>query len=111
MAQKNRLILPALELAYIFAAIAHAPRRVIVECMIPHVYQALRELDVLETNGINGSVKPWRNNKVTQKNHNKMRSKAEGRVGYWDDLCLARFLEGVCWRFVAYPVRLFILPS
>lgn len=32
--------------------------------------------------------------------------KLESRSGYWDDVCLARFLEGVCWRFVAYPVRL-----
>lgn len=22
---------------------------------------------------------------------------------YWDDWCLVRFLEGVCWRYVAYP--------
>jgi len=26
---------------------------------------------------------------------------------YYDDLCLARFLEGVCLRYVAYPVRFF----
>jgi hypothetical protein len=25
---------------------------------------------------------------------------------YYDDLCLARFLEGVCLRYVAYPVSL-----
>lgn len=25
--------------------------------------------------------------------------------GHWDDVCLARFLEGVCLRFIAYPVR------
>ncbi len=24
--------------------------------------------------------------------------------GYWDDLCLARFLEGICLRYIAYPV-------
>lgn len=29
-----------------------------------------------------------------------------GKGGYWDDYCLARFLEGVCLRYVAYPVRL-----
>ena len=27
--------------------------------------------------------------------------------GYWDDLCLANFLLGVCLRYVAYPVSLF----
>jgi hypothetical protein len=25
---------------------------------------------------------------------------------YWDDWCMVRFLEGVCWRYVAYPVSL-----
>jgi hypothetical protein len=25
--------------------------------------------------------------------------------GYWDDLCLSRFLEGICLRYLAYPVR------
>ena len=30
-----------------------------------------------------------------------------GADEYWDDLCLARFLEGVCLRFVAYPVGLY----
>ena len=24
--------------------------------------------------------------------------------GYWDDGCLVRFLEGVCWQYLAYPV-------
>lgn len=24
--------------------------------------------------------------------------------GYYDDLCLGRFLEGVCCRYIAYPV-------
>lgn len=28
---------------------------------------------------------------------------------YYDDLCLARFLEGVCLRYVAYPVGVFFL--
>jgi hypothetical protein len=27
-----------------------------------------------------------------------------GKGGYWDDLCLAKFLEGVCLRYIAYPV-------
>lgn len=26
---------------------------------------------------------------------------------YWDDLALARFLKGVCLRYVAYPVSSF----
>lgn len=28
----------------------------------------------------------------------------ESGHGYWDDLCLARFLEGICSRYVAFPV-------
>ncbi|KAG1873955.1 hypothetical protein F4604DRAFT_1582539 [Suillus subluteus] len=77
LAQSDRLLLPALELAYVFHAIAHAPREVIVKEMIPALGGALGEL---------GKGK-----------------KLESRSGYWDDVCLARFLEGVCWRFVAYP--------
>ena len=115
MAQKSRLILPALELAYVFSAIAHAPRQVVVERMIPHVHEALGELGVLETNHVNnvgsanGNANPGsEKNKAAQKNHSKTRSKVERNEGYWDDLCLARFLEGVCWRFVAYPVCSFL---
>ncbi|KAG8215539.1 hypothetical protein J3R82DRAFT_9198 [Butyriboletus roseoflavus] len=104
LGQQNRLILPALELAYVFAALAHAPRQVVLERMIPHVRQALEELGVLEVNSVNGVANPnGGKNKTVEKNRRKARSRAEGKEGYWDDLCLARFLEGVCWRFVAYP--------
>ncbi|KAI9457359.1 hypothetical protein HD554DRAFT_2142813 [Boletus coccyginus] len=105
LAQENWLVLPALELAYVFTAIAHAPRQVVLERMIPHVHQALEELGMLAMNSVNGDTNSGggKNKKVSQKSHRKARSKAEGREGYWDDLCLARFLEGVCWRFVAYP--------
>ncbi|KAG2087614.1 uncharacterized protein F5147DRAFT_748515 [Suillus discolor] len=43
LAQSDTLLLPALELAYVFHAIAHAPREVIVREMIPAVGDALRE--------------------------------------------------------------------
>jgi hypothetical protein len=78
--------------------------------MIPHVHQALEELGVLVMNGVNGdaNLNGVRIKKVAEKNNRKPRSKAEGKEGYWDDLCLARFLEGVCWRFVAYPVCPFV---
>lgn len=105
LAQKNRLILPALELAYVFFAISHAPRQIVLGRMIPHINQALEDLGVLETDRVNqGALANGEKSNGTAKNHRKAKSKAEGKDGYWDDLCLARFLEGVCWRFVAYPV-------
>ncbi|KNZ80288.1 Tetratricopeptide repeat protein 39B [Termitomyces sp. J132] len=77
--QANRLLLPALEIAYIFYAIAHAPRSVLSAKMLPLVRGALQKLS-LGPEGYEG-----------------------GKGEYWDDLCLARFLEGVCLRFIAYP--------
>lgn len=29
-----------------------------------------------------------------------------GKGGYWDDYCLGKFLEGICLRYIAYPVSL-----
>ncbi|KAF8209173.1 hypothetical protein K438DRAFT_1811866 [Mycena galopus ATCC 62051] len=75
IAQDNRLALPALEISYVFLAIAHAPRHVVEGQMLPSVRALLAKL--AET-------------KETEK-------------GYWDDYCLARFLEGVCLRYVAFP--------
>ena len=34
---------------------------------------------------------------------------AESDNGYWDDWCLTKFLEGVCFRYVAFPVGLSLL--
>ncbi|KAI9435435.1 hypothetical protein H4582DRAFT_1817570 [Lactarius indigo] len=80
-AQGGRLFLPALELAYIFQAIAHAPRSVIAEQMLPLVEAALAKL------------KPYEGTPQTY-----------GKTAeYWDDWCLARHLEGVCLRYIAYP--------
>ncbi|KZV62664.1 hypothetical protein PENSPDRAFT_591100 [Peniophora sp. CONT] len=75
---QKRLSLPALELACIFGAIAHAPRDVIHERMLPVVEATLAELKPFE-------------------------SEPAKRPGYWDDWCLAHYLEGVCMRFIAYP--------
>ena len=37
--------------------------------------------------------------------------KYEGGVGYWDDYCLTKFLEGVCLRYIAYPVSVVVFHS
>ncbi|TFK32751.1 hypothetical protein BDQ12DRAFT_692043, partial [Crucibulum laeve] len=79
--QNNRLALPALEIAYLFMGIAHAPRKVITNKMLPEVDALLATLDQYA---------------------NKPKEYEKGQ-GYWDDLCLAKFLKGVCLRYVAYP--------
>ncbi|KAA1467016.1 hypothetical protein DENSPDRAFT_768100 [Dentipellis sp. KUC8613] len=79
--QGGRLALPALELAYIFLGIAHAPRAVIIDRMLPCVDAQLAELRA----------------------HERDTAKYGGGRGYWDDWCLTRFLEGVCLRYIAYP--------
>jgi len=82
-AQGGRLLLPALELAYILHAVSRAPRSVIAEQMLPLVGTALVELKRCE-----GS--PEKYGKGSE---------------FWDDWCLARHLEGACLRYIAYPVR------
>ncbi|EPQ57674.1 hypothetical protein GLOTRDRAFT_74595 [Gloeophyllum trabeum ATCC 11539] len=77
--QGGRLLLPALEFGYVFLCIAHAPRSVLVTKMLPMVQESLRTLD------------------SRRENQSKYGS------GYWDDYCLARFLQGVCLRYVAHP--------
>ncbi|KAJ3905420.1 hypothetical protein F5879DRAFT_950591 [Lentinula edodes] len=81
ISQDRRLALPMLELAYLALAIAHAPMNVVETSMIPEVNRTLAELDKCRDNHRN-----YYNGK-----------------GYWDDYCLAKLLEGVCKRYVAYP--------
>ncbi|KAJ7106703.1 hypothetical protein C8R44DRAFT_805709 [Mycena epipterygia] len=78
LAQDGRLALPALEISYVFNAITHAPRRVVEAHMLPSVRALLAELAAPGAE----KARP---------------------MGYWDDYCLARFLEGVCLRYVAFP--------
>ncbi|KDQ11354.1 hypothetical protein BOTBODRAFT_35437 [Botryobasidium botryosum FD-172 SS1] len=79
--QNGRLLLPGLELAYVFQGIMHAPLGTILTKMLPMVEDALKELG----------------------KHSSNPSKYGGGRGYWDDFCLANFLEGVCLRYVAHP--------
>jgi hypothetical protein len=78
---QGRLALPVLEFAYLFLAIAHAPRVIIVTKMLPEVDKLLTKLKTYEKNP----------------------KEYENGQGYYDDLCLAHFLEGVCCRYIAYP--------
>ncbi|KAN0103880.1 Protein of unknown function (DUF3808) domain containing protein [Russula decolorans] len=80
-AQGGRVLLPALELAYILHAVSRAPRSVIAEQMLPLVEAALVELKRYE-----GS--PGKYGKGSE---------------FWDDWCSARHLEGACLRYIAYP--------
>ena len=83
--QNRYLALPALELTYLFHRIAHAPRTIITNKMLPQVDILLTRLSQSKDD-IDGYV--------------------GGRHGYWDDFCLGMFLKGVCMRYVAYPVSL-----
>ncbi|KAF8575741.1 hypothetical protein K439DRAFT_1641118 [Ramaria rubella] len=89
--QHRRLALPALEFGYNFLAVAHAPRTVITERMLPLVEEHLQQLDAFKD-------KPF------AYGHQNADSTATADAGeYWDDLALGRFLKGVCLRYVAYP--------
>jgi len=83
--QNSRLVLPALEVAYLFLAITHAPRHVIVTRMLPDVNRALDEIHKHE------------------KNPKRYYPEHGGEASFWDDWALVLFLKGVCLRYVAYP--------
>ncbi|THH26374.1 hypothetical protein EUX98_g7819 [Antrodiella citrinella] len=78
--QGNRLALPALEFGYFHQCIGRAPRKVVFEKLLPLVEDTLKKLKVHE-----GDPKQY-----------------EGGHGYWEDMCLALFLQGVCLRYLAY---------
>ena len=75
--------MPALELSYLFLAIAHAPLEVVTLKMLPAVEALLAKLA----------------------EHEKNPSEYEDGHGYWDDYCLAKLLEGVCLRYITHAVR------
>ncbi|KAJ7926824.1 hypothetical protein B0H13DRAFT_1599253 [Mycena leptocephala] len=93
LAQDNRLALSALEISYVFLGIAHAPRKVVEQSMLPAVRGLLASLG-------HGSAAEEKEDGAGKDKELKEREKAQG---YWDDYCLARFLEGVCLRYVAFP--------
>ncbi|KAF8867713.1 hypothetical protein CPB84DRAFT_1859129 [Gymnopilus junonius] len=111
--QNQRLLLPALEMAYVFQGIAHAPRRVILDKMLPEVRAALGQLGWEDEVGVgagvalgvgvgtqlgSGGVKERKDRQEVETGYGEKRG-----GGYWDDYALAMFLRGVCMRYVAYP--------
>ncbi|KAF5329368.1 hypothetical protein D9619_009454 [Psilocybe cf. subviscida] len=111
--QGGRLALPALELAYLFQGIAHAPRTVIIKKMLPEVEAAMRKLGVYEetlaAETVGSKGKTSGKTATTTDKEWKAREKAYYKAvggngtGYWDDYALVMFLRGVCLRYVAYP--------
>lgn len=77
-------------MAYVFHAIGHAPPEVITDKMLPEVRKLSLELEKYKEAPTTYGVGPGE---------------------YYDDLCLAKFLEGVCLRYVAYPASLFHVSS
>ncbi|KDQ55006.1 hypothetical protein JAAARDRAFT_38112 [Jaapia argillacea MUCL 33604] len=78
--QARRLMLPGLELAYINLALMRAPPAILAGTMLPLIRRARNKL----------------------KGYFDRPDWYENGRGYWDDLCLACFLEGVCASYVAY---------
>ncbi|KAG8757111.1 hypothetical protein FRC14_002373 [Serendipita sp. 396] len=102
--QGKRLLLPALEFAYVLMVLARTPRSIIVEKMLPIVNNALGVLQLHEehpeTYYSEGSKEDDAKSQIT------INGKAKDAVlsnGYWDDYCLAHFLRGICLRYVMYP--------
>ena len=80
--QNSRLALPAIEFSYVFMGIGRSTPSTIHKHMLPVI-------DVLQE-------------KIRE--FERSPEKYESGTGYWDDACLAWFLEGICCRFLAYPV-------
>ena len=112
IAQKNRALLPALEFGYFFSTIARAPPKIIIEKMVPDVRRALEELGLSEAGSDtalptqNGSAAGYVRERKASTNGKGVRNGTANaaREGYWDGVCLVRFLEGVCWQYLTYPV-------
>ncbi|EJF58913.1 hypothetical protein BD309DRAFT_970426 [Dichomitus squalens] len=84
--QGGRLALSALEFAYLFLGIAHAPRNVLQKRMLPLVDEQLTEVEKHAADpGQYGS------------------GNGAGADEFWDDKCLANFLRAICLRYIAYP--------
>ncbi|PIL26355.1 hypothetical protein GSI_12111 [Ganoderma sinense ZZ0214-1] len=90
--QGGRLALPALELLYLFLGMAHAPRSVVHKRMLPLVDEQLAEL-----------AKHARDPAGYGLGAASRDTRGQGADEFWDDMCLAQFLRGICLRYLAYP--------
>ena len=73
----------ALELTYMFGGIAHAPKEVVANKMLPQIRAELTSLEAFRD-----KPEAWGNT-----------------GGYRDDYCLCRFLNGAFEWYLAYSVR------
>ncbi|KAL1743719.1 hypothetical protein HDZ31DRAFT_83230 [Schizophyllum fasciatum] len=103
--QKGRLAVPALEAAYIWLSIGHAPRHVLTGRMLPTVWAQLEKLGVARAGRAGGAVADKTGGAVADRTGGLPDDKAAESYGsgYWDDFALSRFLEGVCLRYIAFP--------
>ncbi|KAL4246932.1 Inclusion body clearance protein IML2 [Abortiporus biennis] len=88
--QGKRLVLPTLEFGYFFNCIGRAPRDVIIHKMLPAIEETLINIKAHEGNPA---------------------GYAGGSNTFWDDICLAKFLEGICLRYVAHPDPDAVIPE
>lgn len=79
VSQGNRLFLPAMELAYVFGALAMCPRRVLLSKWLPHINAELAKLEA-------STPETWGNG-----------------TEYWDDYALGHFLRGMVQFIARYP--------
>ncbi|SPO24760.1 uncharacterized protein UTRI_01732_B [Ustilago trichophora] len=78
----NRLLLPGLEFAYVYHCLSNAPRYILCDEALVMVSEALADLHDVEDP-----------------------SQYHSGEEYYDDLCLAHFLRGVCLKFIAVPEK------
>ncbi|KZO92430.1 hypothetical protein CALVIDRAFT_546961 [Calocera viscosa TUFC12733] len=77
--QGNRLLLPAFEFATVLQVMGRMTPKILQENVLPLIQKEVTALKSTEPS-------KWGNG-----------------TGYWDDFCLARYMEGVVLRYIAYP--------
>lgn len=106
--QGSRLLLPALELAYVLIALARSPRSVLTDKMLPLINNAIGVLRLHEDSPETycATAEPSGKDEDAKSRisvNEKQKETAVAKNGFWDDYCLAHFLRGVCLRFIEYP--------